>query len=205
MTPSSWALTPCDPQQSRSRINSNCLWPGGSSSLSSITFLVNFSLHFHFSFLRFASPTHRVPDRLRLQLRRLYAPPEAGSSEVVSSEAQDNCVYHMRIWNNLGYDLFWLQQQRDKLPLIWESSVICCLLKMWCLFESLPKVAELHDHWHPRQPWPPSDSNSSSTNCTPDSRPLSIVHLTYILQKPKDNELSMHAGWKAKWASHRQQ
>ena len=43
-------------------------------------------------------PPHGVPDRLRQQLRRLYAKPEAGGREVVCSEAPDNVdCYHMQI------------------------------------------------------------------------------------------------------------
>ena len=82
---------------------------------------------FSFPLLSFASPTGRVPDRLRLQLRRLYALPEAGSRGVVSSEAQDNGVYHMRIWNYLILAAARIKQTASSFV---KKCLICCLLKM---------------------------------------------------------------------------
>ena len=58
VSPSTWAVAPCNPQ-SRMRVSSIRLWPGSSSSLSStITSLANLSLHF-----LFPSPQFCIPHR----------------------------------------------------------------------------------------------------------------------------------------------
>ena len=176
-TASSWAVTPFNPQ-SRSRTSSNRLWPGGSSSLSStITCLANLSPHFPSPQLCIPS---RVPDdRLRLQLRRLYAPPEAGFREVVSSEAQDNGVYHTRIWNKRNTISFWLQEQRHILFKVLRVAWFVACSKCG-VYSKACKVAELHDHCHPRQPWPLSDSSPGSQQIELRDQTLSFCRKHFL-------------------------